>query len=340
MTRRIVIFISIFLLLFLLRLQAVGGFHGIYSDIEMENLGITLRSQRQYLSRQISNYLPQNQASLLSGILLGERSDLPTDLRKALIDTSTIHIVVVSGQNLSLLAGLLMNLAYLFGRKKTVIFTMLVICFYSLLTGLQIPVLRAAIMSLVSLFGILIGRERQSWWILILTAGAMLLFEPNWLLSLSFQLSFLATFASVVMAKPIAGTVKKIPPFIREDFAVTITAQLLTLPIIAANFHRISLIGILSNILILWTIVPIMITGSFALIFSFFLPSLGTIPYLIPDILLTCFLYIVTFFSQIPMASVETPPLHPVFWLGYYFLVFGVFLLLLKKNQYTKQNMI
>lgn len=336
--RSFFIIILSFLLIFLIRLQQVGGFHGIYTDVYIEDLGSILRSERQFLSEQVKQVLPPDQAILLSGILLGEKEDLTKPLKNALIATSTIHIVVVSGQNLSLLAGFCLLLVPRIGRRKTVIMTLFVIFLYSLLTGLQIPVLRAAIMSAIALIGVLLGRDRQNWWILILTGSLMLIMEPNWLFSISFQLSFLATFAVVVVAPILMGCFRLIPPFFREDLAVSLAAQMMTMPIIAANFGQISIIGIFSNVLVLWIIPIVMIGGIFLLVSLLSLPQISPIFALIPYIFLTYFLYIIQFFSQIPFALVKIDQLHPMVWVGYYILLFGVISILAQKTRSNSPN--
>lgn len=87
------------------------------------------------------------QSALLSGIVLGNQSALPNSFKKQLQVTSTIHIVVVSGQNLTILAGFMMSLVTIFGRRKTIVMILFVIVLYSLITGFGVPVVRAAIMA-------------------------------------------------------------------------------------------------------------------------------------------------------------------------------------------------
>src|SRR5260221_13083926 len=73
---------------------------------------------RQSLADQSNKLLPQPQAALLNGIVLGLKSDLPSEIKQALVNTSTVHIVVASGQNLTLLSGFLLNFALCWVAKK------------------------------------------------------------------------------------------------------------------------------------------------------------------------------------------------------------------------------
>lgn len=275
-------------------------------------------SLRSYLDARISQLLPSPQAELLSGIILGNKKDLPVDLKLALRDTSTLHIVVVSGQNLSLLGGLILSFSGLIRRKIAMIVAFLAIIFYTILTGAQIPVLRAAIMVSLALLAQAYGRQKDAVWVLILSAGLMLLVNPSWILDLSFQLSFLAT-AGVVMVAPVLLKFLKFP-LIGQDLAVCIGAQLMVMPIIIQSFHQLSLVGIITNLFIGWTVPFIMILGSTMLIF----PPLA----LLAQALLTYFIYIVQFFSSFSFAWIYVGEQIWIVWVGYYLILAAVMLLL------------
>ncbi len=195
-----------------------------------------------------------------------------------------------------------------------------------MLTGLQVPVIRAGVMFIFASSASLLGREKEGWWVLVLTGLGMLVYNPNWILSISFQLSFLATVGVVIVAPVLIAKLKKLPEFLKEDFSVSLSAQTLTLPIIAANFHQLSLIGILVNTLILWTIPVIMITGFITLLGAIIDPALGQILALIPGVFLIYFVYIVDLFAKLPFASIEVGDFGILLWIGYYLVLLGLFL--------------
>lgn len=332
--KHFIIILVLLLLAFILRLQQAGGVSSLEPepDFELEKIASFFEPARDWLASRVEELLPQPQSGLLTGIVLGVKSSLPAEFKKALRNTSTIHIVVVSGQNLTLLAGLIMNLSILLGRRKTVCLSLLVILFYAALTGLQIPVLRAALMVLFASAALLFGRESQGWWILILTGFVMLIYNPNWLVSVSFQLSFLATLAVVAIAPELIKRLNFLPDLVKQDLAVTLAAQALTWPVIAANFHQASLIGILVNSLILWTVPFIMVSGLFAIFGALAHQFLGEILILVPGVLLTYFTNIILFFNQ-SWSSIYIGKVHWLVWAGYYLLVLGVFLFLKKANR-------
>lgn len=320
----------ILILLIFLRIQSEGGLRRFDIDYDLKNLGSKFEDTRFFLSKRIAQILPQPQAGLLSGMLLGVKEDLPLEFDGNLRKTSTIHIVVVSGQNLTLVAGFLLTLAPFLGRRKTILASFSGVIFYAMLTGLQVPVIRAAIMFLFASGASLLGREKEGWWVLILTALGMLIYNPNWLLSISFQLSFLATIGVVIVAPVLIAKLKKFPEFLKEDFSVSLCAQALTLPIIASNFHNLSLIGILVNTLILWTIPVIMITGFITLLGAVIDPALGQILALVPGIFLTYFVYVVDIFGKLSFASTEVGDFGVILWIGYYLVLIALFLHLKK----------
>lgn len=311
----IILTVILYIFIFILRSQQ-GGW-----DIKLD-LFPQIRSS---LDQRISQFLPSPQAELLSGVLLGQNKTLPAILRLNLRDTSTLHIVVASGQNLSLVAGFFLSLAGLVKRRQAILFSLLAVSLYTLLTGVQVPVLRAAIMFSLSSLAQVFGRQRDGWWVLTLTAGLMLLINPKWITDLSFQLSFLATFGVVVVAPVLLNYLDKIP-IIGQDLAVTLAAQLMVTPIIAQSFHQISFVSLVTNVLVLWTIPFMMIGGTVMLVLGTILDLFGQLVGMAVNVLLTYFIYIVQFFASLPFAWEYVGEQMWVVWVGYYMVVGGVLL--------------
>lgn len=311
--------IILYLLIFYIRYQQ-GGW-----EIKIE----AFQNERQFLDQKISQFLSSPQAELLSGILLGQNKSLPGDLKLNLRDTSTLHIVVASGQNLSMVGGLFLSLAGLIKRRNAVLLSLLAISFYTVLTGLQVPIVRAAIMFILASLAQIYGRTRDGVWVLIITLGLMLLINPSWITSLSFQLSALATFGVIVIAPLLLRYFDKLP-IIGQDLAVSLAAQVMVVPIIAQNFHQFSLVGVIANIFILWTIPLIMILGAVMLGLSVILSFFGELAGVVVNILLTYFIYIVQFFSSLPFAWEYIDEQTWVVWVGYYMVVGGILMMVNK----------
>lgn len=310
----------------------MGGIDPTYQEKGNESL-IPLRNNLTQVINQIMSY---PESALMSGILLGNQSSLPFSLKNDLKTTSTIHIAVVSGQNLTIMAGFVMSMVSFLGRKKTIALTLGLILFYSVLTGFQIPVIRAAIMAILAYGAQLLGKAREGWWVLFVTGGGMLLYQPNWLLNISFQLSFMATLGVVVVAPILTEAFKIVPRIIRQDLAVTLAAQSLVLPILAYNFGQISLSGVFANLLVLWTIPLIMVGGIISLLLGTVSQLLGQITGLLPAALITYLIYIVRFFAKMPGASMQVGQTSIMLWIGYYLLLFAGIIKLWSNKNYNR----
>ena len=312
-TSPIILAVVLYLLLYLLRLEQ-GGWE---PKLDL------FKTQRQILDQKLGQILPSPQAEILSGILLGQNKDLPANIKLALRDTSTLHIVVASGQNLSLVAGFALGFSGLLKRKNALILSLMVVIWYVLLTGLQVPIIRAAIMFTLASIAQFFGRQKEGICILIVTGGLMILVNPLWISDLSFQLSFMATFGVTVVA-PILLRYLKSVPLLSQDLAVTLGAQLMVTPIIAQNFHQFSIVGLVTNLLILWTVPFIMILGAVTLIFSFLSLFLVQIVGFSASALLAYFVYIVKFFASMPFAWEYVGEQSWLVWVGYYLVLAGI----------------
>lgn len=326
------LFLTLLLLMFLFRTMT-------YERSRVGSLDESISSQvlvteiRDYLVRQINATLPQPQAGLLAGIILGAKEGLGSNLKKILTKTSTIHIAVVSGQNLSLLFGFVLRFVSVLGRKKTVVWGLLLCLIYCFITGFQIPVIRAFIMVFFASLATLFNRESNAVWILSLTGLLMLIINPSYLLSPSFQLSFAATSAVLVVAPLLSSYLNFLPNIIRSDTAVSLAVILLTLPITAWHFHQVSLIGVIVNTLVLWTISLIMLSGIAAAALSLVSLPLGIVAALAPGVLLTYFLFITSYFAQFEFSLLIVPNFNLVFWSGYYIVLIGLYVLLSKYRE-------
>ncbi len=283
------------------------------------------------LDKKIASSLPSPQAELLSGILLGQNKNLPGQFKLALRDTSTLHIVVASGQNLSMVAAFFLLLTGLIKRQLAITLSFIAIISYTFLTGVQVPILRAALMVSAGFIAQVNGREKESIWVVIVVGALMLLINPSWITSLSFQLSFLATLGVVGVSPILIEKLKFLPQFIRTDLAVSLAAQALVLPVIAQNFHQISLVALPTNIMVLWTIPLIMIGGAILLVVSFIQP-LALLVALSLNVMLTYFIYIVQFFSSLSWSWIYIGEQIWIVWIGYYLIILAILMVFQKKN--------
>ena len=251
--------------------QEIRGVGEVRKVGDKKNLLYALRERVLEVYRST---LPERHAALLSGIVLGTKSSLDSQFFEALRKTSTLHVVVASGTNVSLLAGGIMAIfASIIGRRKAIFLTLSLVWLYVLLVGLQPPIIRAAIMGTIGFVALGLGRESSAIKALVMSAALMLLVWPQWLFDLGFQLSFLATLGVILLSPRILRLVipisadgcqgRPISNGIREVVAISLGAQIAVAPLLYFNFGEVSLVGPVTNTLVLWTIPMIMLGGFF-----------------------------------------------------------------------------
>lgn len=246
-----------------------------------------LEARRQAARRVIFSLYPQPESGLLSGILLGLDRDIPRSLTRAYQHTGTAHIIAISGFNMSILALVFSRIfARFLNRYWAALLSGVVILTYTIFVGATPSVVRAAIMAMTAFGGHLIGRRQAGSNALGITAACMCLVNPLLLWDVSFQLSFAATLGLVLFAEPLRGWLdsrapgEKIKPVLKpvyQYFLLTLAAQLLTLPLIAHHFGRVSLSSLLANPIILPVQPPLLVLGGLSLITGSLYPFLGRV---------------------------------------------------------------
>jgi competence protein ComEC len=142
----------------------------------------------------IYSYLPDPEASLLAGIVLGVESGIPEGIDQAFKDTGTTHIIAISGFNITIVSGFIAILfSRLLGERRGAVAAVVAISIYTFLVGADAAVVRAAIIGGFSLFARQVGRRQHGLNSLAITAGLMAVFNPLVLWDVGLQLSFAAT---------------------------------------------------------------------------------------------------------------------------------------------------
>lgn len=183
----------------------------------------------------------------------GSYDELPEGVIQSFSDTGIVHILSVSGSHISLVLSFL-TLAGRWVRLPERIIILLSITGvlgYSVMAGWVPPVIRAVIMGILSAGGLLFNRDKDALNLLGAAVLCMLLWNPLLLYDVSFQLSAGASLGILLFYRPAAGRLKRIswlPRFIAEGIALSVSAQLITIPLVLYNFHRLPSYFILSNL--------------------------------------------------------------------------------------------
>ncbi|MBI3558868.1 ComEC/Rec2 family competence protein [Candidatus Gottesmanbacteria bacterium] len=269
--------------------------------------------------------MTEDQANLLSGILLGNIG-LDPQFKLRLANAGLTHVVAASGMNISILSGFILSLLSKISMPKTLkaLIAAGFVLYYASLTGFAPPIVRATIMFLFSIVAGLLGRQSSGFVGLMVAALLMLWVSPKLITDPSFLLSFTSMVGQIYL-----GTVKlnlpKIPALIIENFLQSLLILLFTLPIVVIFFAKFSLVSIFTNILVLWTVEPLMILGGVEIALRLFFTEAIELVTLPASGLLAYFLWVVDFFGRSNWSVVRfslTPGLPTaLFILGYYFIL-------------------
>nr|MBA3587394.1 ComEC/Rec2 family competence protein [Chloroflexota bacterium] len=199
--------------------------------------------------------VPEPEAALGAGILLGVRASIAPEINDAFATAGLTHVVAISGWNIAIVAALVAAMVrplerHPGGRWTTACIAAATVGGYVVLTGASPSVVRAALMAAAMLVARLGGSRAHAASALALAALVMLLVAPSVLWDVGFQLSLLATAGLIWFGGAIERRMPAWPAWIREPVALTLAAQLTTLPVILVNFERLSLVAPIANVLV------------------------------------------------------------------------------------------
>ena len=249
---------------------------------------------------------------LMGGLILGEKSSFNEALRQSFVDTGTIHIVALSGYNVTIVAEWIMKIFSFssFPKNLGIGAGIVTILLFVLMTGGSSTAVRAGIMASLALFARVIGRNYDVARALILAGVFMILINPFVLVfDVSFQLSFIATVAVIFFSPKIEKYFLWITPRfkLRDIISVTCAAYVFVLPFILYKMGNLSLVALPANALILpfipFTMILGFLTGFVGLVSYFFSVPLG----LLSQFFLHYELFVINFFSNIPFAALTIP---------------------------------
>ena len=290
---------------------------------------------RQNAIALVYSLYPDPEASLLVGILLGVQSGISEGVQEAFRLTGTSHIIVISGFNITIIAGLFTFLfSRLLGERKGTVVAAIGIIFYTLLVGANAAVVRAAILGMLTLLGHQLGRRQVGLNSLAFVAAGMALVTPTVLWDVSFQLSFAATLGIMLYAEPLStwftnfaarfiprNKADRLAGPVGEYFLLTLAAQLTTLPLMVYYFKRLSLTALIANPLILPAQPALMVLGGLSVLTGMLFHPLGQLFAWAAWPFTTYTIRVVEWFASIPHGSIPIGQIaFPLILLFYTFL--------------------
>ncbi len=249
-------------------LRPVAAPAGIFAAMDFPRLSILERGGgnpalawlfdlRQQLAQAISHSLPEPEASLLIGILLGLKTSVLRAQYAIFQATGTVHLIVTSGLKVTILSGLLAALAKrLVGRRWSLAPLLAGVAAYVVLSGAGPAAVRAGIMGGLLVIAPRAGRNYNVFTALALAALLMSSWSPYVLWDVGFQLSLLGTLGiallAPLLARQLARPLGNLPGarLSAELLAATLAAQIATLPIQIINFGQVSLVAPAVNLVV------------------------------------------------------------------------------------------
>ncbi|MGB9637206.1 MAG: ComEC/Rec2 family competence protein, partial [Microgenomates group bacterium] len=324
---------------------------GADNTLSIRGLAINLRTR---LLKIFNRVFGRPFDGIVAGVVLGDKSMIPPDFWLKLKQTGTLHIMVASGMNIAMFSqGMLRFFLLFFKRRLAICCLLVVIWFYSIMTGLTPPMIRAATLASLIYLGSIVGRETEGGRLLLLTGLLMIFVNPFLLFDVSFQLSFMAM-AGLVWIQPIlvqsskfkvqsdkcrgkrgsdeaiSGktrlirlTLPKLAMTIigNDNFASSLASQIATLPILVLNFGQLNLASPLINLIILWTIPFILQLGMAVGVLGLLWIKLALLASYLVYPLLFFLEQSISLFAKITFFQVELPKIGWWWAIGYYLML-------------------
>lgn len=217
---------------------------------------------RQFMTDLIDRTIGGEAGEFLKGLLLGERSGISAAVRQAFANSGVAHVLAVSGSNVAVVAAFIFFLLEFLRLPKwaRVVTTCFGLLFYMLLTGSQPPVVRATVMAFVFLLASLAQERPSAYNSLGVAALIILALDARQLFDVGFQLSFVAVLSIMYLYPKSNEWINRIEgrTVLRRAMvwtlrvcAVSLVATLGTLPLTAIYFGKVSVIGVLANIIVI-----------------------------------------------------------------------------------------
>lgn len=255
----------------------------------------------------VSRVIPEPESSLLGGLLVGAKQSLGKDLLEDFRTAGVIHIVVLSGYNLTIVAEALMRFFSFAPRIWGLSLGGASIVLFSIMTGAGATVVRASLMALLALLARATGRIYEITLALLFAGFVMLLYNPKILIfDPSFQLSFLATLGLIHLSPLLEKHLKFLPQTfgLRDIVSATLATQMFVLPLLIYMMGKFSIVSLPVNLLILPFIPLTMLFGFFAGLTGF-ISIILSLPFaFVAHLFLWYELKIVEVAAAIPFASI------------------------------------
>lgn len=304
----------------------------------VKELLLTLKS---HFLESVGRYIPEPEISLLGGLLVGAKHGLSKEWQDILRNAGIIHIVVLSGYNITIVAEAIMRFFGFLALRYRLLVGATAITLFAIMTGASATIVRASLMALLVLLARATGRTYEITRALMIAGFVMIIHNPKILIfDPSFQLSFLATLGLVYLAPMIEKYFRLVPTKfqIREFTLATLSTQIFVLPLLLFMTGVLSVVSLPTNLLVLPFIPLTMLLGFVTGVAGFVLPVLS-LPFAYATYgLLHYELSISSFLGGLPGATISVPHFSLLSMLISYILLAGLLVIWGYKQKEKNQN--
>lgn len=332
-----------------------------YNNNWIQNICHNIKSD---ISSKLCKILSKETVGIALGILIGDKTKISDDTEEDFRKGGLMHILAISGMHVSYI---IIGISSLFGKAKNKIIkiiSILLMIFFMILTGMTTSIMRAVIMAVISVLAKILHRKSDIYTNLSISTFIILAINPYYILDIGFELSFMATIGIVFLHPRLLKILKKILKIkeenktekylkkkvktlkekleelikkflitIIEGFSISVSANILIMPILISNFNTLSLTFWISNILVSPFIGPIIFLGYISYFISFASITLSKIILIPLENIINLLIIITKEISKNPLSSiiVKTPYLIEIV-IYYLFILFYVYRMKIKKK--------
>lgn len=276
----------------------------------VHNFNYLLNELRHFLDVKLSKVFNYKSYSLLRGIILGDRGAIDDVEKDNYSKSGVAHVLAVSGLHVGLIIFLLNIILLRIDLKLRYLIIIFLLIIYCLITGNSPSVVRATIMGIIYLLSRYYNRDYAAINSLFLTLLIILIYNPFQIYSIGLQLSFISVITIILVSEKVKNRINELNINYRLKnlitlWIITIACQITTLPILLLYFNRFSVIGMVSNLIIVPLISFILLLGIINLIIAIINLKIGLVVALIVQFLVNINNYLVNLFANIKFSYVE-----------------------------------
>lgn len=254
-----------------------------------------------------------DEGSLVAGILCGYTSELNHgSIREDFAACGLSHLIAVSGSHLAIVAGLVQNTLGRcgFDARKSRVLMLIACCFYTMLTGAAPSTIRSVCMVACTSVSVDCGRRSHALSSLSLTLVVMVILWPNLVFDLGFQLSALSVASILIFGRYVSFALHllRFPSSIAEGMAITLTAQVATIPLTVSVFGQVSLLAPVANVLIAPLVSALLVLGVVSAPFLW-VPGISGVLVGVLSLCSRVILFLVDVLAAVPFASLNVSPM-------------------------------